>query len=124
MGQCFDGTEAIAGEAARAAGDDAASAPSGEGDASATTGDSGTQPGAVAGGSSRPRRSSSRRIRSPSIGPSVYSGIGLSQTDDPSDTASAPAQKYSRQSSKSAIPPLAMIGSRNPASRSSATTRS
>ena len=33
------------------------------------------------------------------------------------------AQKYSRQSSKSRIPPLAMIGSRMPASRSSATTR-
>ena len=30
------------------------------------------------------------------------------------DTASAPAQKYSRQSSKSRIPPLAMIGSRMP----------
>ena len=69
-------------------------------------------------------REISRLTRSPSSGPSTYSGIALSHTSLPSETASAPAQKYSRQSSKSRIPPLAMIGSRIPASRSSATTRS
>ena len=74
----------------------------------------GSQCGAAAGGVNRATRSISRRIRSPSTGPSAYSGIGRSQTADPSDTASAPAQKYSRQSSKSRMPPLAMIGRRKP----------
>ena len=83
----------------------------------------GSQCGAAAGGVNRATRVISRRIRSPSSGPSAYSGIGWSQTAEPSDTASAPAQKYSRQSSKSRMPPFAMIGRRNPASRSSATTR-
>ena len=83
----------------------------------------GCQCGAAAGGVYRATRSISRRIRSPSTGPSAYSGIGRSQTALPSETASAPAQKYSRQSSKSRMPPFAMIGRRKPASRSSATTR-
>ncbi len=95
----------------------------GEAHVAATGVAAGSQCGAAAGGVNRATRSISRRIRSPSTGPSAYSGIGRSQTADPRDTASAPAQKYSRQSSKSRMPPFAMIGRRKPASRSSATTR-
>ena len=47
-----------------------------------------------------------------------------SQVALPRLTASAPAQKYSRQSATVRIPPVPMIGSVTPASRSSDTTRS
>ena len=76
------------------------------------------------GGLKSATRRMSRWIASPFSGPRAYAQAGASQSSLPRLTASAPAQKYSRQSSKLRMPPVAMIGRSTPAWRSSATTRS